>query len=100
MAERPGALLLGELLDILGGAFGQGRDALHPGPFQTLLPQGCLLWRLSCILYNKTEATSPSVSMQDWFQIPLQIPKSQDAQVPYVNGVEFAQNLHTCPLVL
>lgn len=30
----------------------------------------------------------PSVSTGDWHQEPLQMPKSKDAQVPYINGVE------------
>ena len=35
-------------------------------------------------IYIKTCNPRPSVSSGDWFQDPQQIPKSTDAEIPYV----------------
>lgn len=40
------------------------------------------------------------VSTRNWFQDPLFLPKSTDAQVRYINGVVFAPNIYTSSHIL
>ena len=40
--------------------------------------------------------SGPSVSAGDWFQDPLQTPKSEDAQVPYINIQSALHTLEFC----